>query len=298
MQSLIARLVRTSPAHIILAAFALWLTVLLLIAFLPILQDTGAKVFMYCQLAAPTAVTLLLYTRSLLANPGLVRNLRAHLPWLLTLGVVVWMGVDTWKGNPNGSDLAWGLRFEMYQFNALLWGCAAWWISGCLIEEIVNRPRLALAAAGLFISLVLALVVLHHRNVQKEWPTRQWRNAMALAKALDEYRDSRGAYPENLTELVDARLMTEARFRELQFKRSPRDQSEAWLYRRPDHIDQIAIAAPHWIITWDGHSGQLVTARADGGGEIFTATKVADLPKWVQDALHVHTELETAYSNP
>ena len=139
MQSLIARIVRTSPTRIIVAAFTLWLPGLLLIAFLPILWGTGAEVFMYCQLVAPTAVTLLLYTRSLLADHRSVREFRAHLPWLLILGVVVWMGFNVWKGDPKGSDLVQGLRFEMYQVNALIAGCAVWWIS----ETIGNRLRRA-----------------------------------------------------------------------------------------------------------------------------------------------------------
>ena len=139
-------LTQFTAAQIVGLAFAIWALGLFSIASFPILQNTGYMVFLFWELVSPTLITLFLYIRSIRAEQLSPEKFQLHVAWLVTLAVVAYLGIDTWAGNPAGSDLVQGLRFDLYQFEALIMGCAAFWICRRVMERF--RPTRIGSAPG------------------------------------------------------------------------------------------------------------------------------------------------------
>lgn len=129
-----------SAGHILLLAFVIWALGLFLVASLPILQNTGYRVFILWELVSPTLITSLLYFRSIRLENSPSKKRQLHVAYLVTLAVVIYGGFSTWRGNPAGSDLMWGLRFDLYQFTALFSGGLAFGISWWVMDMLSARP--------------------------------------------------------------------------------------------------------------------------------------------------------------
>jgi len=136
-----------------------------------------------------------------------------------------------------------------------------------------------IAGIAIFAGIVVGWLITS-LNTQREWPSKQLRNAVTLGLALSSYREIHGSYPTQLEDLVAGGTLDQEEFERLQFRPAPRADSENWLYKTPDQLTDIAIVGPTSIFPWSGHSGYTVTARADGGGELILGTKRYRIPSW------------------
>ena len=158
--------------------------------------------------------------------------------------------------------------------------------SGCqastLAKEMMKYSAIILAV-GVFISSGLIVGwVITNRNAQRDWPGKQLQNAVTLGEALAGYRQVHGSYPVRLDDLVAGGTLDQRTFDQLQFRSEPRSEPEAWIYKSPDQITDMAIVGPSAIFPWSGHCGFTVTARADGGGELIPASKLDIIPPWAR----------------
>jgi len=141
---MLKRLSQLSAVQIFGLTFGIWALGLFLISNLPILQNTGYLAFQLWELVSPTLITLFLYIRSIRSEQSTSKKFQLHVAWLVTLAVVISLGIKACVGNPNGSDLVQGLRWDFYQFSALLLGSAAFWIC----YGITDRFRTARNRSG------------------------------------------------------------------------------------------------------------------------------------------------------
>ena len=147
----------------------------------------------------------------------------------------------------------------------------------------MKKHSAIILAVGLFIfSGLFVGWVITNRNAQRDWPGKQLQNAVTLGAALSDYRQVHGSYPVRLDDLVAGGTLDQRAFDQLQFRSEPRADPEDWIYKTPDQLTDIAIVGPAAAFPWSGHSGYTVTARADGGGELISGSKVKSVPAWAK----------------
>lgn len=151
-----------------------------------------------------------------------------------------------------------------------------------LAKEMKKHQDIILAVGVFIFSGLIVGWVITNRNTQRDWPGKQLQNAVMLGEALSGYRQVHASYPVRLDDLVAGGTLDQREFDQLQFRSEPRAEPEAWIYKTPAQITDIAIVGPSAIVPWSGHSGFTVTARADGGGELISSSKLNIIPSWAK----------------
>lgn len=141
----------------------------------------------------------------------------------------------------------------------------------------MNKPRIPALAA---LTVILAIVCLVWFQSAKgrartcEWPSVQMHRAIELCLALANYHNQHGTYPESLESLVSSSNISADTLRELMFQDTPLGDRQYWIYHNPIFNSDIAIVSLRPVIPWAGSTGDYITARPDGSGEMIGAAKV------------------------
>jgi hypothetical protein len=145
----------------------------------------------------------------------------------------------------------------------------------------MKKRSAIIPVAGLFTfpALVVGWVIAGW-NAQRDWPGKQLQNAVTLGAARSDYRQVHGSYPVRLDDLVAGGTPDQRAFDRLRFRSGPLADPEDWIYKTPVQLSDIAIVGPAAVFPWSGHSGFAVNARADGGGELISGSKVKNVPPW------------------
>jgi hypothetical protein len=157
---------------------------------------------------------------------------------------------------------------------------SVWHLFFAFAQEMKKRSAIILFTGLLVFGGSVIVWIVAHRNAQREWPWKQLMNAVTLGAALSTHQRNHGSYPARLEDLVAGGTLNPQTFERLQFRTGPRADPEHWLYRIPDQLSDIAIVSPTAIFPWDGASGDTVTARADGSGELIPHAKSKQIPAW------------------
>lgn len=130
----------------------------------------------------------------------------------------------------------------------------------------MKKPlKTALEFVGLLMGVWFLLWwILRDREIRRNWPARQMRNAVTIGCKLWPYHEAHGKYPERLGDLVADGIFTAEELEALRFQSAPGAPREDWIYHVPPRLNAIAIESPHT----PGDSGYRIIARAGGGGEV------------------------------
>lgn len=137
----IAQLAGLPTIGILSLAFVIWVFGCFVIS--PIFQNTGYLAFLQWEMVSPTLITLFLYFRSIRQAESRNRSLRLHVAWLATLTVVIYLGRRTWIGYHAMDDAPRGLLWDFYQFAALIYGAAAFWLCFACGLPFAQKPNQA-----------------------------------------------------------------------------------------------------------------------------------------------------------
>lgn len=132
------RAARGATLKVVLAAFAVWLSGVLVIerAF----PDTGYRLFLGWKLFSPALIALVLYVSALRAPKRNRASL--HFAWLMTVGVVIASGHQFWAAYLAMDDAPRGLLMDLYQFEALASGTVVYWLCTLIasgVERVFSR---------------------------------------------------------------------------------------------------------------------------------------------------------------
>lgn len=123
---LLQQLAQQPSIGILGIAFGIWVLGFFLIT--PLFQDVGYWAFLLWKMGSPAMITLFLYVRSIRHAESRNNKLQLHVAWLATLMTVVLLGAWTLVGYDAMDDAPRGWLWDIYQFAALWFGTAAFWI--------------------------------------------------------------------------------------------------------------------------------------------------------------------------
>ena len=136
-----------------------------------------------------------------------------------------------------------------------------------------NRNKLIVTVLALLLCVAAVTIYFIEREQRRNWPSVQIQNASAIMKVIAQYRDDHGSYPNSLEVLVSSGQISEHRYNQLLFQDRPHGGRKAWIYHPPTTASSVTLVSPDPVIPWRGSRGVIVTARADGGGELIATGK-------------------------
>lgn len=120
------------------------------------------------------------------------------------------------------------------------------------------------------------------REQNRHSPASQMEKAQTLAIALTNHQQDTGQYPTNLSQLVTEGTLSADQLHNLQFRQSPQDPPQNWLYQTPKKSSDYMLLSPVKLHLSEGSSGSWIGIKGDCSAHLIPHAKTHHLPDWTQ----------------
>lgn len=116
---------------ILLMAMGFWLLDLFVIE--PFGGNGGYFFSVHWKMFSPTLIALFLYFRAMRQRSW--APLQFHVTWMVIVGLIVYLGLESWLDYETTPDAPRGLIWDFYQLKSLVVGLFIYWISYFLVRR-------------------------------------------------------------------------------------------------------------------------------------------------------------------
>jgi len=138
---MLTKIARLPTIGILSLAFVIWGLGFFVIS--AVFQNIGYLAFLLWEIASPTLIAVFLYVRAVRRVESRSKSIQLHVAWLATLAVVIYLGIQAWSGYHAMDDAPRGLLWDIYQFMALGFGVAAFWVCYACGLPFTRKPNRA-----------------------------------------------------------------------------------------------------------------------------------------------------------